>query len=495
MKFLVYSEINASNIAASLGKPEYSYYFVLREFLPMLKRLGEVLVMQSPAEVDEHYQRAHEAGEDCVFLSFSPPHKTTLGLRCPTIPVFAWEFDSIPTEVWFDEPEQDWRHGLSLCGRAIVHSELTATVVREAMGEDFPVLSIPAPVWDRFAALRVLPARAGKPVEVAIQSGVLMDTRYLSLEPYYPAPDVLDRLLAARRGEPVKAHAVATVPVSTNQPVLPEPVQSPASSLERVARISLRYLIEWYRLVWQDKLPAFMTLARDLPPPPDPWLPAAHRLHLDGVVFTAVFNPYDGRKNWMDMLTAFCTAFREVEDAVLVFKLTHLEYRLAMESMLMCLGRLPPFRCRIVLLHGYLNEADYHALLGATAYAVNASHGEGQCLPLMEYLSCGKPAIAPRNSAMLDYMDEQVGFVVNSWLDATTWPHDPRVAYRTCRHQLDWTSLVAAYTSAYQCFRDDPERYQQLSANARERMRIHCSHATATARMQKILNIDEKHGQ
>lgn len=490
MKFLVYSEVNAVNIATSLGKPEYSYYFVLREFLPVLQRLGEVVVVASPAtEVDAHYERACVAGEACFFLSFSPPHKTTLGLRCPTIPVFAWEFDSIPTEVWYDEPEQDWRYGLRQCGRAIVHSQLTAEAVRRAMGDDFPVVSIPAPVWDKFAERRALAQRAGEAVKVGIKHGVLMDTRYVSLEPYRPAPDALERFLAASRGEPAQTNAVAAAPAAM------EAAQSSAAAMGLVARISLRYLVEWYRLVWQDKLPAFMTLARDLPLPPDPWLPAAHSLRLEGVVFTAVFNPYDGRKNWMDMLTAFCAAFREVDDAVLVFKLTHQEYRSAMESMLMCLGRLPPFRCRIVLLHGYLDETDYQALLGATAYVVNASHGEGQCLPLMEYLSCGKPAIAPRNSAMLDYMDEQVGFVVSSWLDATAWPHDPRLAYRTCRHQLDWSSLSAAYMDAYQCFRTDPERYRQLSANASERMRSHCSQAIATTRLQQVLNVEGAHSQ
>ncbi|MGH8434018.1 MAG: glycosyltransferase [Pseudomonas sp.] len=500
MRFLVYSEVNAANIATSLGKPEYSYYFVLREFLPVLQQLGEVLVVEFPeTEVDAHYQRACEAGEDCVFLSFSPPHKTTLGLRCPTIPVFAWEFDSIPTEVWYDEPEQDWRHGLRLCGRAIVHSQLTVDAVRAAMGEDFPVISIPAPVWDRFAAFRALASRAGEPVAVSIQKGVLMDTLGLSLEPYRPAPDALERFLAASQGESPETSEELPTPVLQQAPT---ESRSLRASVGQVARISLRYLVEWYRLVWRDVLrvaisgvaPATGGYSTPEEPAPvieiDHWSPAAHDLCLEGVVFTAVFNPYDGRKNWMDMLTAFCAAFREVEDAVLVFKLTHQEYRSAMESMLMCLGRLPPFRCRIILLHGYLDEADYHALLGATAYVVNASHGEGQCLPLMEYLSCGKPAIAPRNSAMLDYMDEQVGFVVNSWLDGTAWPHDPRLAYRTCRHQLDWSSLQAAYAEAYRCFHEDPQRYQQLSANASERMRLHCSQAVAGERIKRILAME-----
>src|ERR1035437_7476303 len=41
-------------------------------------------------------------------------------------------------------------------------------------------------------------------------------------------------------------------------------------------------------------------------------------LDIDGVVYTTVFNPYDGRKNWIDMLCTFCWAFRDIEDATLI---------------------------------------------------------------------------------------------------------------------------------------------------------------------------------
>ena len=218
------------------------------------------------------------------------------------------------------------------------------------------------------------------------------------------------------------------------------------------------------------------------------WPLAEHRLQLSGVVFTAVFNPYDGRKNWVDMLTAFCSAFRDTPDATLLFKLGHRDYQSAMNDMLMCMARMPAFKCRVVLLHGFLDRADFDLLIRSTAFVINASHGEGQCLPLMEFLSCGKPALAPRHSAMLDYIDEQVGFLVDSWLDATAWPHDPRLAYRTLRHQIDWGSLVKAYRDAYNCYVDTPERYQRMAATAVERMRGHCSRATARERLLAFIN-------
>jgi glycosyltransferase involved in cell wall biosynthesis len=191
------------------------------------------------------------------------------------------------------------------------------------------------------------------------------------------------------------------------------------------------------------------------------------------------------------MLTAFCAAFRDTPDATLAFKLGHTEYLSAMQEMLIWLARMPVFQCRIVIMHGYLEGNEFDELIRATAFTVNASHGEGQCLPLMEFMSCGKPAIAPRHSAMLDYIDEEVAFVVDSWLDATAWSHDPRLAYRTLRHQIDWSSLKQAYLDAYACVRHHPERYRRMSAAAITRMQGHCSKAVAKDRLVSFLDIHE----
>ncbi|MCY1267993.1 glycosyltransferase [compost metagenome] len=506
MRFLVHSEVGAGQIASSLGLPDYSYYFVLKEFLPVLQELGEVMVVERPeSEVDRLYDEARARGEACLFLSFAPPHKTPAGLRCPTIPVFAWEFDSIPNQPWLDDERQNWATVLAECGQAITHSLLTVQAARAELGEDFPVVSIPAPVWDRFADFRAT-ASSPRPVDASIlvRSGVVMDSHDLSLVPYIPNVDAVARAVASARAR--------------EQAVRPRPVQAgqaaPVGNEQSRLRITLRYLVEWYRLVWCDLLrpappapaappraeqPAALEptnpvepgglpeVAGEAPDMPD-WPLAEHRLHLSGVVFTAVFNPYDGRKNWVDMLTAFCSAFRDTPDATLLFKLGHRDYQSAMNDMLMCMARMPAFKCRVVLLHGFLERDDFDRLIRSTAFVINASHGEGQCLPLMEFLSCGKPALAPRHSAMLDYIDDQVGFVVDSWLDATAWPHDPRLAYRTLRHQIDWGSLVKAYRDAYNCYVDTPERYQRMAATAIERMRGHCSRATARERLLALID-------
>ena len=53
MIIIVYSETTESLLETWLGKPEYSYYFVLKEFRPVLEKLGRVVTVADPErEVD-----------------------------------------------------------------------------------------------------------------------------------------------------------------------------------------------------------------------------------------------------------------------------------------------------------------------------------------------------------------------------------------------------------------------------------------------------------
>ena len=182
MVIIIHSETNKSNIQ-NLGRPEYSYYFVLKEFRPVLERIGQVIEVSNPDElVDRLYFDCLSRGEECVYLSFSPPHRTPIHYACPTIPVFAWEFSTIPTESWQGEPRHDWR------------------VVLEPVAGDYPFdihgqhrarcdgrrhirLRDPAPVWDRFAAA------------VSIWNDALWSSRHA--EPAWAADRQSHRRLAA----------------------------------------------------------------------------------------------------------------------------------------------------------------------------------------------------------------------------------------------------------------------------------------------------------
>jgi glycosyltransferase involved in cell wall biosynthesis len=157
--------------------------------------------------------------------------------------------------------------------------------------------------------------------------------------------------------------------------------------------------------------------------------------------------------------------------------------------MLNIISRLVPFKCRIILIHGYLQDVDYERLIGATSFAVNASAGEGQCLPLMEFMSAGKPAIAPWNTALTDYLTAENSFPVASSLEPTCWPHDPRQAFRARRHRADFSSLMQAYRDSYNVAKTEPERYARMSKAANRDLKGHCSQDLVEARLRTFLGI------
>lgn len=153
MKILIHSKISGENIAQSMGLPEYSYYFAKREFVPALQLIGEVLEINDPSlEVDTIFHQSQAQGEPCIFLAFTPPHLMPLGLKCPSVCVFAWEFSSIPQETWADSKENNWADVLLTVGQAVTHSNEAAAAVRDAVGDGYPIIALPSPLWDKTSA-------------------------------------------------------------------------------------------------------------------------------------------------------------------------------------------------------------------------------------------------------------------------------------------------------------------------------------------------------
>ena len=214
----------------------------------------------------------------------------------------------------------------------------------------------------------------------------------------------------------------------------------------------------------------------------------ATRLALSGVVFTIVCSDSDGRKKWRDLVISWCRVFREESSATLIVKFISANELQPLHEMIWLLQCLPEFRCRVIAVTGYLTREEYRAMIASTDFCVNVSTGEGQCLPLMEFMSAGRPAVAPMHTAMSDYVDETVGFPFESVRSYATWPHDPRRKINTVRYLPVCDSLEAALWDAHRCARTQPERYQSLSNAARHRLRSHCSRAVARSLLKPMLD-------
>jgi glycosyltransferase involved in cell wall biosynthesis len=415
-ELVVHCPFDPARIAAHLGEADYSYAFVLERFLPLLESLGPVTRCHETGAIAAACDRARAAGRRPVLLAFAPPHRLPAAVPCPTVPVFAWEFDTIPDESWDGDDRQNWAAVLARLPGGITHSRFAVEAVRRSLGGNYPVCSLPAPVWDASAALTEA-AWTGRSRTLRF-TGAVLDSAALGL----------DR----------------------------------ETSFEPVA-----------------------------------FAEAEREVTLSGLVFTTIANPDDARKNWLDQLTAFAWTFRDDPATTLVFKLVHhdRDRDRVCQEVLLELRRLAPFRCRIVAIHGYLEAPVFAELIRASTYVVNASRGEGQCLPLMEFMSAGTPAVAPDHTALADYVHPDNAFLVRTSPEWTHWPHDPRRRLRCLSHRLDWDSLCEALAAAARTARENPGRYAAMGDSARRTLEQHCSIAVVGAGLSEFLQAIEPLGR
>ncbi|MDD4200894.1 MAG: hypothetical protein PHS19_05845 [Eubacteriales bacterium] len=540
MLFIVYSQVSEEQLNHSLGMPEYSYYFVLRGFLPVLRELGKVILVSDPEqEVDAIYDDCLKRGEECVFLTFSPPNKSATGLHCPTISVLAWEYDRIPETAWDDDPKNDWRNVFKDHGRTITLSQYSADAVRKAMGENFPVEAIPVPVWDAFEAYRIRNKCSWPAVETEITiKGNIVDSRnYHITDDSFELTKSADSFqiqnwcgealhLGFTQTDEFSAYLGGFYPAEPwgswsriDQPWVLFPYKFSGVVHLKISACGYGYNVnkeifisigddkkqillkgdynEIIRVSFQLPRPGNMLKFSGLDLSPVPNAPdprsmgiglryieisgepsaksvmvteqadnAVRNVTLDGVVYTSIFNPTDGRKNWKDIVIAFCTAFQDVHDATLVLKMTNHSLASFLGELHFYFQQLGSFKCRIVALHGFMEAEEYEKLIAATHFYVNASKCEGLCLPLMEYMACCKPAIAPCHTAMADYIDSSSGLVVDSNLEPCILPHERCKVFGAMRYRINWESLANAYRQSYNIVKNKPETYREMAKAA-----------------------------
>ena len=243
--------------------------------------------------------------------------------------------------------------------------------------------------------------------------------------------------------------------------------------------------------------------------------PVSPRLELSGVVYTSVLNPFDARKNWQDLLSAFLIALREEDDATLVLKLA-VNPELAAAAANLVLNHYRTLairhRCQVGLVTVFLREEEMRELARGSTYYINTARAEGACLPLQDYLAAGRPGVAPVHSALADYFDADQGFVVASHPEPAVWPNDPearrvltwqrhyfglRSLYlpvesnegrgTTLWHRLVWQSLYDQLRESYKVARANFDRYQDLAAEGRDRMAAHAGAEAVWPRLTAAL--------
>ena len=68
MVIIIHSAESKGSIADKIGGMDYSYYFVLKKYRPVLEKFAFVIEIRDPAsEVDAIYRNCQARGEPCLF--------------------------------------------------------------------------------------------------------------------------------------------------------------------------------------------------------------------------------------------------------------------------------------------------------------------------------------------------------------------------------------------------------------------------------------------
>lgn len=435
---VVTSVFRAEETAAQLGREAYSYRFAFRAFAPLLERWGRVSEVDRPeSRLDYALWRARRENLEPLHFSFLPLHRMYLAQQAPNMAAPAWEFPEIPNSDFDHNPRNNWVRIADRLALIVTHSHFTRQAFLRA-GVKTPVHVLPVPVTPDYFAL---------PLWEPGQRAVLDCPAYILPSAEVPAtafdpwtPEKFSGLnLRARAGHFYRRYLQRRLP----------------RRLHRAAEL----LATGLKKAWRHH--AFKTRIAH---------PANPRLELAGVVYTTVFNPFDPRKNWRDLLSAYVRALGDCEDATLVVKLV-----LCPELTAVGVNNVLAYyrtlglrhRCKLALMPGYLSDEQMTELARGSTYYLNASHAEGSCLPLQSFMAGGRPGVAPPHTGMAEYVNAEVGFPVASHPEPASWPHDPRGILTTTWHRLVWSSLHDQLRASYRVARTDPTRYRELARNGR----------------------------
>jgi hypothetical protein len=433
----------------NLGAPGYSHEFVARLFKPLLDRHGVVReIRNAHRDLQPSIDDCLSRGGDPVHFSVLPFQDVVVARGAMNVVMPAWEFPDVPDHPFDGNPQNDWPTTANRVDLVLVSGPFTAGALTRG-GTTSPIRLVPVPVPEAYFAI---PARRGG------------ESHRIGCPAY-----VFDR------------GAEATAPAQGGR-------RSFSKHCEKLSRSAVRRIVGRRRY---DRLSSWIKDSRhagrrsgqrpnyaDLP------YPKTEDLELSGVVYTSIFNPDDGRKNWQDLLSAWLVALGDRTDATLVVKLIAKSERSVRNVIDNYRGRGIRHRCRVVFVCDFLSDEQMLALCRATTYYVQASRAEGNCLPLMNYLAAGRPGVSPDHSSMGDYFDARSGFIVQSHPEPTAWPHDHRYRQRTTWGRIVWPSLRDQIIASHRLFTESPERYAALSQACRDSMHAWAGTAAVTARLE-----------
>jgi len=447
------SSFRAAEISQRCGDDCYSYYFVYRAFAPLLARWGEIHeISRAETELEPALEAALDDGRAAAHLSFLPLQYMPIATRAPNIAFPFWEYPDIPNYDVAGNPRNNWPQVAKKLALILTACDFTRDSLLRA-GIGVPIHVVPVPISEPYFRIPDWHAK----------ERVVLDC------PCYQFPQEVDPGLRAR-GASMAARARAAYQRRI-RPRLPGRVDRLVSRAGR-------------ELLGRGE-------PRPFDPYPIPYSPS-DRLELCGTVYTSIFNPFDQRKNWQDLLGSFLSALGDRDDATLVLKLavSKTMAREGLHNVLSFYQRLRiRHRAKLAVIANYLSDEQMFELARASAFYLNTSRAEGACLPVQDYLAAGRPAVAPAHTAMAEYVDDRLAFVVPSRSEPTHWSWDPERRPTTRWNRVERPALERRIRESYEMVQRDPSRYCEMAQAARARMKDFAAAESVWPRLDRALQI------
>ncbi len=442
-----------ANVGKNLGVPGYSHDIVMQLYAPLLESWGEVIPVHNPRRnLEAAVNNARDKGLDPIHLSVIPCQDAYLSPNVPNILMPAWEFPDIPDHAFGNNPQNNWTDVANRCDALMVSGPFTERAFRKS-GTTVPIHFVQVPTPESYFQISDWQAGQSKTIECRGY-----------------------RFPRAKVDPPL-----VTLPIQKKKP--PTRLKQIGKKLEKSVGKAARNALG--EKTYRKFSKRFRRADRG-----HYHLPKAdfEQLELSGIVYTSIFNPNDGRKNWQDLLSSFLTALGDKEDATLVVKLITRDPVTVSKFLHYYAGRDIPHKCKLIIVSQYLSEEQLCELAEASTYYFQTTKAEGNCLPLMNYLSAGRPGVSPCHSAISDYFDEEIGFVAESHQEPAAWPHDPRLRTRSTWARLVWPSMVEQLQESYRIAKEEPEIYEQISRRARAKLQSWASSKNVKDRLAKALD-------
>ncbi|HVX10985.1 MAG TPA: hypothetical protein VHC22_07390 [Pirellulales bacterium] len=458
------SSLSASEVADRCGDDCYSYFFVQRAFLPLLERWAAVEeVSDSSENLQRAFAGATRAGKSAVHLSFLPLQYFQFLDGATNVAFPFWEYPDIPNYDVAGNPRNNWVRMADCLDLIFTACNFTRDSFLRA-GVQTPLEVVSVPIADRYFDVPAWEA----------DQRVTLDCPCYRLPQGDPPGLYQFAERAARRASMQAREQVRGIYRRNVRPLLPGSVH------KRLANTS-------HVMIGKEPEPVAPTPVVQFPIPYAP----SDGVELSGVVYTTILNPFDIRKNWRGIVDSFLRAVGDAEDATLVIKLA-VSQRMrqeALHNLLHFYRRLRlRHRAQVYVISDYLSDEQMCELTRGTTFYLNASHAEGACLPLQDSLAAGRPGVAPAHTAMAEYIDSDVAFVVPSRAEPIHWQWDPERRRTTTWQHMRRRDLVSQIRASYQTARNDLAKYQAMALRGRQRMYDLAGTENVWARLSAALN-------